>query len=241
MEGKGIKQLDGILNLFFPRRCPVCDDVVKPSDGLACRQCVPQLRYITGSVCMKCGKTLRSAHAEYCYDCSSRHHVYDRGMALYDYHSIADSIYRFKYKGRQEYAQFYGEEICRHLGADVTRLKPDVLLPVPIHRKRRQERGYNQAAVLAHAISRGLHIPVEEKLMIRQRRTTPQKELSGPERQNNLKKAFKILRNDVKLNTIIIVDDIYTTGSTIDAMAKELRGSGVNRIYFITLAIGQGV
>lgn len=241
MEGKKIKHLERILNLFFPRRCPVCDDVVKSSEGLVCRRCVSQLRYITGSVCMKCGKKLNSAEAEYCHDCSNKHHFYDSGMALYDYQSIADSIYRFKYKGRREYAQFYGEEICRHLGPDLKRLKPDVLIPVPIHRKRKQERGYNQAAVLAHAVSQGLSIPVEEKLMIRQRKTTPQKELSGPERQNNLKKAFKILQNDVKLNTIIIVDDIYTTGSTIDAMAEELRESGVSRIYFIALAIGQGV
>ncbi len=184
---------------------------------------------------------LRTEDAEYCHDCGSKHHIYDRGMALYDYHSIADSIYRFKYKGRREYAQFYGEEICRHLGPDIKRLMPDALIPVPIHRKRKQARGYNQAAVLAQAVSQGLNIPMEEKLISRQRMTTPQKALSGQERQNNLKKAFKIHQNDVKLNTIIIVDDIYTTGSTIDAMAEELRRSGISRIYFIALAIGQGI
>ena len=66
-------------------------------------------------------------------------------------------------------------------------------------------------------------------------------DLPVEERQNNLKRAFKICRNDVKLDTVIIIDDIYTTGSTIDAMSYELRRAGVKRIYFVTLAIGRGL
>ena len=69
----------------------------------------------------------------------------------------------------------------------------------------------------------------------------PMKELSAVERQNNLKKAFKICRNDVKLDTIVIIDDIYTTGSTIDAMSHELREAGIKHIYFMTLSIGRGI
>ena len=73
------------------------------------------------------------------------------------------------------------------------------------------------------------------------RKTAPMKELSAHDRQNNLKKAFKILRNDVELSTIIIIDDIYTTGSTIDAMSRELKSAGVEQIYFMTLAVGRGI
>ena len=88
---------------------------------------------------------------------------------------------------------------------------------------------------------RSTGIPVRADLIERTVKTAPMKDLSAAERQNNLKKAFKILRNDVKLNTIIIIDDIYTTGSTIDAMSREFRKAGVGRIYFITLAIGRGI
>ncbi len=233
--------MEGIINLFFPRRCPVCDDIVKVSEGLICRGCAPKIKYVTGPACMKCGKMLSSEDLEYCHDCRTGHHIYDRGMALYDYKSIADSIYRFKYKGRREYADFYGEEISRCLGNEIKRMRPDALIPVPVHSKKLRERGYNQATALAKVLSAHLQIPVEDKLVIRQKNTAPQKELNVRERQNNLKKAFKIAPNDVKLNTIVIIDDIYTTGSTIDAMAEELKKTGVDKIYFTALAIGRGI
>ena len=116
----------------------------------------------------------------------------------------------------------------------------DALVPVPIHKSRRYQRGYNQAEVLARELSVLTGIPLVTNLILRVHKTVPMKDLSVRERQNNLKKAFKICRNDVKLSTIIIIDDIYTTGSTIDAMSYELRKAGVERIYFMSLAIGRG-
>lgn len=231
--------MDSIINIFFPRRCPVCDDAVRNSEGLICRQCRPRIKYITDPACLKCGKRLATA-AEFCHDCTVRQHIYNRGLALYDYKSMAHSIYRFKYQGRREYADFYGKEIERYLGGEIMRWQPEALVPVPIHPQRMRERGYNQAAVLAGSISREAGIPVADKLIIRQRRTVPQKGLDPAARQNNLKKAFKIFQNDVKLNTVVIIDDIYTTGSTIDAMAAELRQAGVRQVYFVALSIGQG-
>ena len=114
-------------------------------------------------------------------------------------------------------------------------------MPVPLHKSRMRKRGYNQARVLAGELSALTGIPVYADWIGRVEKTVPMKDLPAAERQNNLKRAFKILRNDVKLNTIIIIDDIYTTGSTIDAMSRELRNVGVRRIYFITLAIGRGI
>ena len=85
-----------------------------------------------------------------------------------------------------------------------------------------------------------LGLRVENNWLIRTKNTVPQKLLNGQERQNNLKKAFKAGQNDVKLNAIVIIDDIYTTGSTIDAMAAVCRQQGVSRIYFAALSIGNG-
>jgi predicted amidophosphoribosyltransferase len=82
-------------------------------------------------------------------------------------------------------------------------------------------------------------IPVLTKLVKRTKNTIPQKELDLSARQNNLKKAFKLCRNDVKLNTIIIIDDIYTTGSTIDAVAEQFREAGVKKIYFVAISGGR--
>lgn len=186
-------------------------------------------------------KELSAETEEYCGDCMRRRHLFDSGRALFAYKSVSDSIYRFKYKGRQEYGAFYAACMAADLGEWIARRRPDALIPVPVHAAKKRARGYNQAQVLARELGRRIHVPVETELVKRVRRTAPMKDLPLAERQNNLKRAFKICRNDVKLDTVIIIDDIYTTGSTIDAMSYELRRAGVKRIYFVTLAIGRGL
>lgn len=230
-----------LADLLYPRRCPVCDGAVMPFGSLVCETCKKKPVYIKEPCCMKCGKELADEETEYCGDCIRHRHLFDRGRALFTYKSMSDSIYRFKYKGRREYAAYYAECMAHDLGEWIVRCKPDALVPVPIHSSKQHTRGYNQAEVLARELGRILRIPVENSLIKRVRKTSPMKDLSASERQNNLKKAFKICRNDVKLNTVIIVDDIYTTGSTIDAMSYELRKVGIKRIYFVTLAIGKGL
>lgn len=242
MKNKHIKNFLGLLlDFIYPRRCPVCDNAVKPFGDLICEDCRARIIYNKAPFCQKCGRSLKDERAVFCHDCGRQEHKYDRGMALFSYPSVADSIYRFKYKGRQEYAAFYGERMACILGQRIREIKPDALIPVPIHCSKKKIRGYNQAEVLAEELGRQLNIPIKKDFIKRIRKTAPMKDLSVQERQNNLKKAFKICHNDVKLDTIIIIDDIYTTGSTIDAMAEELRRAGVKHIYFAALAIGKGM
>lgn len=117
----------------------------------------------------------------------------------------------------------------------------DSIVPVPVHASRKRERGYNQAELVAAELSRLTGIRMYGDLVRRVRKTVPQKELTIQERQNNLKKAFNITTNVVKLNKTILVDDIYTTGSTLDAVAMELKRHGVKAVYFIALCIGEGM
>ncbi len=242
MKKNHVKDFYGFfLDLIYPRRCPVCDKAVKPFGNLICEECKNKIKYIKAPFCQKCGKELKDKRAVFCYDCAQKEHIYDSGMALFAYPSVVESVYRFKYRGRQEYAAYYGERIASILGERILALKPDALLPVPIHKSKKKSRGYNQAEVLADEIGRRLGIPVEKNLIQRVRKTAPMKDLSAQERQNNLKKAFKICHNDVKLSTIIIIDDIYTTGSTVDAIASELRKMGIKHIYYVSLAIGSGM
>ncbi len=187
---------------------------------------------------MRCGKGLMKQEQEYCHDCRKYPHTFDRGRSLYRYESVAASIFRFKYKGRQEYADFFAEELYRYLGRDIAGMKAEAVIPVPLHKSRYRERGYNQSALLGKAFAERCQIPFRDDLVVRLKKTIPQKQLSYSERQNNLKRAFKLHRNDVKLNTVIIIDDIYTTGSTVDALAKVLSEGGVQHIYVITLAAG---
>ncbi len=227
-------------DILFPRRCPVCDEITDNKADGVCRTCAEKIVYIKPPFCMKCGKQLWEEKEEYCEDCSQKKHFYIQGTALYEYGSMADSLFRFKYESRAEYAYFYGMELWKRRGQWLLSLKADALVPIPIHPSRMRRRGYNQASLIARELSRLSGIPVNEELIVRTKRTKAQKELSERERQNNLKKAFKILQNDVKLNTIVIIDDIYTTGSTIDAVAEMLLQAGVCKIYYMVMAIGRG-
>ncbi len=228
------------LTLLFPNRCPVCDNAVSIGDGLVCRECRDKWKVIKAPFCLRCGRPLPVAESEYCHDCTCKQHLYLQGRALYKYGDVAKSIYRFKYGGRQEYATFFGEKMARELRGFIHGIQPDGLVPVPLSKKRQNRRGYNQAELLARVLGTLFNIPVYNRLVVRKRDTVPQKELNALQRQNNLKKAFKIAQNDVKLSTIIIIDDIYTTGSTVDALAEVLLQAGTDKIYFVALAIGAG-
>lgn len=233
-----------IIDVIFPLRCPVCDRPVPYFDrqrGI-CPECEKGFLLIRGARCCLCGRMLAGKEEELCGDCrlKGRRHYYTKGLALYEYNdAMRKAIYRFKYEGRREYAGYFGKIMARQFGNAVRRAGVEGIIPVPLHRKREKERGYNQAELLARAFGEEIQIPVYEKYVIRVRNTPPMKALEGAGRQNNLKKAFKIGQNDVKLNITIIVDDIYTTGSTIDAVAKVLLEAGISRVYYMTLAIGK--
>lgn len=232
--------MESILQAVYPRRCPVCDEIVQQRGEKICLKCMDRLKLLTPPWCMRCGKKTEEGE-EYCKDCRERRHHFERGRALYEYDSAAESIYRFKYGGRREYADFFGEQIADYLGDFIRAVHPDGLVPIPLHKRRKAVRGYNQAGLLAEAVGRRMGIPVYHHLLVRVRNTAPQKKLNPTERQNNLKKAFNIPENDVKLKTILVFDDIYTTGATIDEAARALKAAGAEQIYFVTLACGAGV
>ncbi len=244
-----LKEFNWVLDLIYPRRCPVCDGPVRALElrngrirrgGLIHRQCLKKIEYVKGPVCQKCGKPLgRNGTEEYCEDCRRTRHFFDRGFSVFVYRSISGSIYRFKYLGRKEYADFYGLATWKRLGKKLKGLGIEAIVPVPMYREKERRRGYNQAEVYARAVSGFLGIPVEPGLVQRVRNTAPMKELDAVRRRNNLKKAFIMPQNDVKFKCVLIIDDIYTTGSTIDEIAHEFRVAGVEKIYFLTLAIGQ--
>lgn len=239
-QERGKDCMNYIKELLFPRRCAVCDNIVGIGEKI-CTTCEEKVELIRGAWCCKCGKPLEEEQREYCYDCEHRKHYYTRGRAVFAYDSIAQSIYRFKYCGRQEYAEYYGYTVAEYLQGEKEMRQAQALIPVPLHPARKRKRGYNQAFLIAKALGKEWGIPVRDDLIVKTRNIKPLKLLNPSERQNYLKKAFKIVQNDVKLKKIIIIDDIYTTGSTIDAVSREFLEAGVKEIYFITLAAGKGL
>jgi ComF family protein len=156
-------------------------------------------------------------------------------------HSIAN----FKYHNRKEYAKFYIEEMTRLYGTKILQLAPDVIVPIPIHKSKYLERGYNQADILAKGLGKKLNLPVSSQLLIRNKKTLPQKKLSDKERLRNLQEAFSFNKQEEErlqktISKVLLVDDIYTTGSTIEACTNVLKSNGISRVYFIVLCIGKG-
>jgi ComF family protein len=153
---------------------------------------------------------------------------------------IKNSMYRFKYSNRREYAAFYAEEFVERYAQWLSWVRPEAVVPVPMYKKKQRKRGYNQAEAFAKALGTRLGIPVEKHMVIRVRDTKPQKLLNEEERKNNLKNAFQIAESIVKYNQILLVDDIYTTGSTAEAVTECLHDAGVEEIYFASICIGKG-
>lgn len=192
-------------------------------------------------VCKKCGKPIENNRQEYCGDCTGKKHSYQQGKAVFLYRAgIKKSMYRFKYSNRREYALFYARRAAHMYGDWVLKNKIEVIVPIPMYSGKRRRRGYNQAEVFARALGKELGIPVDAGIVKRIRNTMPQKSLNDKERQRNLKNAFQLATNIVKYSQILLVDDIYTTGSTMDAVADVLLCGGAQNIYYICISIGSG-
>lgn len=230
-----------IIDLLFPRCCPVCGDIVLPKGGLICPGCLKKLSFVSQPACKKCGKEISSAQQEYCYDCSRRKRSFDYGLALLNYDDTSRrSMVKIKYKNKREYLDFYAEAIWKRYSRQLMRIKPDVLIPVPVHPSRKRRRGFNQAEVLAELLGRKMGVPVVNDALIRARKTAPQKQLGPAERLKNLSEAFAPGKNLTGVKRALLVDDIYTTGSTIEACTRILKRSGVSQVFFVTICIGRG-
>lgn len=232
-----IKWLKSIL---FPKRCIMCDQVILKKQAFygeyisCCEECFDKITLIKEPVCSVCGRPLIGNDA-LCSDCKTIKHEFISGKFPLSYECIAKSIYRFKYSNKPFYAKDYGRIIYELYKDWIEYIKPDAFIPVPLHKKRFNKRGYNQAAELSKVLTMLTGIPTLDKYVVRTRNTVPQKVFDRKHRQINMKKAFIVPKNDVKLKTVIVVDDIFTTGSTIDAVSRELRHQGTNGIYFITI------
>lgn len=232
-----------LLDALFPRRCPVCEDIVMPKGELICPSCLGRFSFVKSPVCLKCGKEVFSPSMEYCFDCSRHPHSFEYGFAMINYNEISShAMAAVKYRNRREYLDFFAAEAAERFGDRLRGIGADCLIPVPVHPSRLRKRGFNQAEVLAEKLSNRLEIPVCNNLLCRNKKTEAQKELNPQERLKNLEQAFAA-KQDIGLDVperVILIDDIYTTGSTLEACSRALKQAGVKKVYFFSVCIGQG-
>lgn len=227
-----------LLNVFFPRTCASCGGDV-PADGshAVCDGCWAALPRWQGLACVVCGLPLPDGGAR-CRDCRRRRRAFRflRSAGVYE-GGLQRLVRRFKFGGRQDLSRPLGR-----LLADRWRDEPglgpvDLVLPVPLHWFRERKRGYNQALVLARDFGRKTGLPVRGDVLARERATRPQTDLGRDERRENVEGAFRVRRPEaVKGKTVLLVDDVCTTGATIEACARALKEAGARRVGALTAA-----
>lgn len=229
-----------ILDLIYPKRCPFCKELRPYQEMQVCKKCLNKLEKVEKPYCMRCGKTVRE-NEEYCKDCRTFSKSFRRGFPVFYYKEpLKSALYDFKYKNQREYGDFFANCTFKYYGEEIKKLGIDGLVPVPVHSHKRRIRGYNQAEILARYLGNYLQIKVYPNYLIRSKDTNPQKELNDKARIKNLKNAFKIGKNKIKLRKVLLVDDIYTSGATIEACTKVLLSNETEEVYYTSVAIGKG-
>ncbi len=228
-----------MLFLLYPPRCPICERLRDIRDPGICSSCRKKIAYASEPRCKKCGKKLKTEGAEYCEDCRSYPHEFTQARAVWLYRDpVRGAVYRFKNGNRREYAGIFAEEMIRQNAVWLCNLQVDFILPVPLHKKKRRLRGYNQAELLAAEISRKSGIPLRRDLLYKSKETEQQKSLTRQKRKANLKDAFLVKEKIPAGQSFLLIDDVYTTGSTADAAALVLKEAGAKEVYVLCLCIG---
>ena len=226
------------LDVLYPPRCPACGGILEDKQRSICPQCESIFHPVSEYYCMKCGKPVKMEE-EYCVVCREGGHYFTEGRSIFPYGEIwRQSRVRFKYYGCREYGDFYAKAMSVYGRRYLERWKPQLIVPVPLHPAKKRMRGFNQAAYLAERLSCYTGIPWTDSLVLKIRNTRSQKKLDALQRRNNLRKAYEVTHklDDI---SILVVDDVYTTGSTMDAMAICLTEAGAQAVYFLTVCAGR--
>ena len=231
-----------LLDFLLPTSCSYCHSPVGNSSvPFFCSACWSDFSLLAGPVCPCCGRLFESPEAlshspaHLCVSCRRELPSYDQALSVgYFEGSLREAVHVFKYRP----CRSLGKPLARWMAGHVV-LQPDIdlIMPVPLHSTRLRERGFNQALFLAHGLCEvhGLHLSLDN--LARVRPTRPQVELSGEERVVNVAGAFALRRaEEIAGKSVLLVDDVFTTGATLNECAKVLKDAGAQRVMALTLA-----
>jgi len=221
-----------LLGFIFPKFCVGC----RQESSFLCQNCQNKIIKIKTRTCLGCQ---RISEEGICSKCKKDLPI--TKSIIFGYHKdpiLKELIHNLKYEGIYPIAEILSKMLIKKLENFIFP-KDSTIIPVPLHRKRFAQRGYNQSELIAQKLAGHFHWKLNSKLLIRQINTKPQINLKHHDRLTNMKNAFSINTNENFPNgTIILLDDVVTTGATIGECAKVLRAGGANRIWVITLAHG---
>lgn len=222
-----------IQDCIYPPTCLLCGDPGFMQKDL-CEPCLLSLPYNL-SACARCGQSLtETGAASLCGRCQTKPPAYDKTFALFCYEQpVRHLILSLKFNKAYPCARLLGQLLSEALIGSSE--KPELLIPIPLHKSRYRQRGFNQATEIARTVSKHLKIPLELNACKRALPTQPQTELPAKQRLKNIKNAFQIVK-PIQAQHVAILDDVVTTGATVNELAKQLRKSGVKMIEIWAIA-----
>ena len=223
-----------LLDFALPPRCAGCGMIVSDVHSF-CPDCWKRIEFLGSAGCATCGTPLQATDAENCAVCMAKPPRIKRTRAAVAYDELTRSLaLRLKYGRKVAIAKTMARYMAPLVG---TQPQSALLVPVPLHRGRLWQRGFNQSAIVARELSRKTGIDTDATLLKRIRRTPPLKGMSLQQRRRVVAGAFKVGdRSAINGRTVILVDDVLTTGSTANACARELRRAGAARVELISWA-----
>jgi len=229
-----------LLDVILPPICHICHSYIPNAGTLhICPTCRDRLPLVSSPLCPLCGIPFSGAGGDHrCGTCLTHTPHFDSARAHFLYEgSIRDLIHIFKYNQHTHLRYPLALLALEGISGFLTDNDPHLIVPVPLHRSRLRKRGFNQAVLLGRVISHQLSLPMLTDALVRTRPTEPQIELSAAERRLNVKGAFTVNRPDhVAGKRILLLDDVMTTGSTMDECAKELKKAGAAVVIAATVA-----
>lgn len=234
--------VESLLELMYPEKntcffCETYDEDI--GDRYICTDCEKAIRKIVPPICIKCSRPIDlNSPEELCSDCRKHDHIFEMSRSVFVYEGIVKrGIYLFKYYNKPYFYRFFGKCLVDCMKKnDYSGL--ELVVPVPLHRSKLRKRGYNQSELLAKYISKNTDIPFVD-ILKRIKKTPKQSQMTKEERRKNLKNAFEVKRSKMEIlkgKSVLLVDDVYTTGSTADECSKTLIKYGASKVYVITIA-----
>jgi ComF family protein len=231
-----MKHLAGI---FFPKACLVCGKETEDAD--LCGDCRKHVRYIEPPFCMRCGKPFISKEgiSHRCMDCIKDKNRFVRARAVFEYSgAIPKLVQGFKFSDRVDLSSFFIKEMAGVYRRDFARSGIQAVVPVPLSGKRLKQRSYNQAMLLAMGLSRGFSVRCCPGILEKTRETPPQSTLLADKRRENVKGAYAV--SDIHMlkgKKVLLVDDVITTGATVNACTAALMRAGIKQVYVLAAAM----
>jgi ComF family protein len=232
--------IERLFQFLLPSQCHCCEKFLDEGQKGICSDCLAEIHWIEPPFCSVCGTPFvsKEVRSHPCMSCLTKRKYFTMARALGAYHGfLQEAIHRWKYQGKVTLTPFWGEWMTEGLYRYWDPKHLDLLIPVPLHKERLRDRGFNQALLLVKELSHRTGIPYRKRLLQKIKPTLPQVNLSGTEREKGVRGSFQIVgTKDLEGKTILLVDDVYTTGATVNECSKVLLAAGAERVDVFTLA-----